>query len=184
MHVDEQESPRTVESNLDDESLATAATRDRQAFGLLYDRYSARAYGYCRRRLDTQEAAEDATSAVFMRARSAISAYRSSEAPFAAWLFAIAHYVVIDHARFQTRRRIVRWRPEADLEQGPEERAIATEAANDLRVLIGRLPPNQAEVVQLRLAGLNDQEISSALGCSDGAVRVARPARSGAYERS
>lgn len=35
----------------DDQSLAVRAKSDREAFGLLYDRYVTRVYGYCRRLL-------------------------------------------------------------------------------------------------------------------------------------
>ena len=41
-------------------------------------------------------------------------------------------------------------------------------------MLLKDLPPDQAEVVHLRLSGLNDKEIAIVLGRSHGAIRIAR----------
>lgn len=100
--------------------------------------------------------------------------YRTGDASFAAWLFAIAHNVVIDQSRAEARRNRLPWRREVDASRGPEESAVAAEAAAELRTMLKQLPPEQAEAVQLRLAGLNDKEIAFVLGRSHGAVRIAQ----------
>lgn len=156
-------------------ALAVRARIDRASFGLLYDRYVDRIYAYCYRRLQTREAAEDATSDTFLKAMAAISSYRPETGSFRAWLFTIAHRVVIDSWR--------RNRPQAPLETvaevpeagaGPEQLAIAREASRDLYALVTLLPEDQATVVHLRLAGLIDREIAEVLGRSHGAIRIAQ----------
>lgn len=100
--------------------------------------------------------------------------FRADEAPFAAWLFTIAHNVVVDHRRTATRRARLPWKRDVDESRGPEESAVAAEAVAELRAMLEMLPPDQAEVVQLRLSGLRDAEIALVLGRSHGAVRVAQ----------
>ena len=81
-----------------DEELVALAQRDqREAFGVLYDRYLPRVYGYCYRLLEEREAAEDANTDVFMRALSALPTYHAGS--FRSWLFTIAHNVITDALR-------------------------------------------------------------------------------------
>jgi RNA polymerase sigma-70 factor, ECF subfamily len=162
-------------SSRDDELLARAAQVDPEAFGVLYDRYVDRIYAYCSRRLQTRTRAEDATSQVFLRAFAGLPGYQVGRTTFRSWLFAIAYRVVIDCYRAA--------RSELSLEDagllrtpgpGPEERALANEADRDLYALIGQLPAEQEQLIQLRLSGLTDHEIADVLGKSHGAVRTAQ----------
>jgi RNA polymerase sigma-70 factor (ECF subfamily) len=91
--------PAPAWSAEDERALAIAAKTDRAAFGVLYDRYVHRVYGFCARRLRTPEEAEDATSRVFTRALAAMPGYRDDGPSFGAWLFAIARNVVVDELR-------------------------------------------------------------------------------------
>lgn len=86
----------------DDASLIAAARADPRAFAPLYDRYFQPIYRYCYVRLADREAAEDATSEIFFKALNGLSGYR--DGLVAAWLFRIAHNVIVDIHR---RRRSV-----------------------------------------------------------------------------
>lgn len=169
--------PTNAWSEEDERALAVAAKTDRAAFGLLYDRYVDRVYGYCFRRLHTREEAEDATSHVFTKALAALPRYRDEGPSFGAWLFTIAHNVVIDEYR---RRGAAPIAPTVDTgfavdsSPGPEEQTLRAEEARELRSLLSHLSADQAEVVELRLAGLTDKEIAVVVGRSTGAVRVAQ----------
>jgi RNA polymerase sigma-70 factor (ECF subfamily) len=165
--------PDAVWSNQDDLALAVAAKTDRAAFGVLYDRYVHRVYGYCYRRLQTPEAAEDATSQVFTKALAALPRFRDDGPSFGAWLFAIAHNVIIDEFRAARRAPL----PAAlsitvDDAPGPEETALVAEGMRELRAVLSQLSPEQAQVIELRLAGLTDKEIAFVLGRGHGAIRV------------
>ncbi|MGH2558776.1 MAG: RNA polymerase sigma factor [Thermomicrobiales bacterium] len=166
---------RDVWSEEDDLALAVAAKTDRAAFGVLYDRYVHRVYGYCYRLLQTPEAAEDATSQVFTKALAALPRFRDDGPSFGAWLFAIAHNVVIDE--FRAARRAL-WPAAtavtADDAPGPEETAVVAEAVRELRAVLSQLSADQANVIELRLTGLTDKEIAFVLGRARGAVRVAQ----------
>ena len=167
--------PAAGESDADDADLAVRARTDREAFGLLYDRWFDRIYGYCYRRLQTHAAAEDATSQTFLKALAGISGYRPDAVTFRAWLFTIARNVVVDVYR--------RGRPTSAIddawelqsrESGPEEQALSIETADEVHALIDRLTDVQAQIIRLRLAGLTEREIADVLGRGYSAVRSAQ----------
>lgn len=149
---------------LPDETLvARAQAGDREAFGVLYDRYLPRVYGYCYRLLGAREAAEDANTEVFLHALTALPSYRPGV--FSSWLFAIAHNVIVD----------IRRRPRADVplddlvevvDPAPslEDRTNWAVDQLTLMALLSRLSTDQQHVVALRLSGLSAVEIGEALG--------------------
>jgi RNA polymerase sigma-70 factor (ECF subfamily) len=148
---------------------------DPAAFADLYRRYVDPIYRYCFRALGTKEAAEDATSLVFAKALAALPTYRADGSSFRAWLFAIAHNAVADDVRGR--------RPTEGLEEvmaiedvapSPEERFVREEADRSVRALLAQLPPEQARVVELRLAGLTGPEVARALGRNPNTVKVAQ----------
>ena len=93
----------------DDLDLVAMARMDPAAFAPLYRRYVLPIYRYCYRRLGGHEAAEDATSQVFVKALAGLGGF--TEGSFRAWLFTIADRVVTDLYR--------RRRPSVDLEMPP-----------------------------------------------------------------
>ena len=58
-----------------------------------------------------------------------------------------------------------------------------------MRALLAALPPQQARIVELRLAGLTGPEIANVLGCSLAAVKIGQvrgygPSRSSAERKT
>ena len=159
----------------DDRALAQRTAVDRESFGILYDRYVDRIYGFCLRRLQSQEAAEDATGQTFLKALTALTSGRWGSGQFKSWLFTIAYHMIVDSVRAQTPMA-----PLADAHEvperapGPEDRALTAESDRELYSLLARLPDEQADLIHLRLSGLNDREIGDVIGKSYGAVRVAQ----------
>jgi RNA polymerase sigma-70 factor (ECF subfamily) len=158
-----------------DHQLALASRADPEAFGILYDRYVDRIFAYCYRRLQTRAGAEDATSQTFLKAFAGLPGYRPDATSFRAWLFAIAHRVVIDSYRSgRLERPLDLFASLRMTGPGPEDSALASEADRELYALVDQLPPEQEHLIQLRLSGLTDREIASVLGRSYGAVRTAQ----------
>lgn len=158
--------------------LIAHAQRDPAEFGPLYEAYFTPIYRYCFYRLGSGPAAEDAASMVFMRALEALPRFRPGprSGSFRSWLFAIAHNVVANQHRTTTRHPIAPLSAATVLLDGhpsPEESTLATEDANTIQSLLAQLPGDQRQVVELRLAGLTDQEIAHVLGRSHGAIRTA-----------
>ena len=159
-------------SDADDADLAVRAATDREAFGLLYDRWFDRIYGYCYRRLQTHAAAEDATSQTFLKALAGIASYRPDAVPFRAWLFTVAHNVVVDVYRRGCPTSALDDSPDLPArETGPEEQSLSLETQREVHAMIDRLTDDQADVIRLRLAGLTEREIAAVLGRSYSAVR-------------
>jgi RNA polymerase sigma-70 factor (ECF subfamily) len=153
-----------------DNELVRFALVDRTAFGPIYDRYAIRIYKYCYRRLGNRDDAEDATSAIFIRAIERLSSFRDGS--FAAWLFAIARTTVADRFRVKVAEPLHQTYDAADSQPTPLDVAIEAEATQSLFFLIGALPVDQREVIELRLAELTGAEIAEAMGRSVPAVKM------------
>ena len=71
-------------------------------FEILYQDYYPRVFGLCRRLLNSQELAEDATQETFMRAYRSFAKYKTDQ-PFWHWVATIANNYCIDLLRQQSR---------------------------------------------------------------------------------
>jgi RNA polymerase sigma-70 factor (ECF subfamily) len=159
----------------EDARLVVLAKTDRRAFAPLYARYFDPVYRYCYRRLGHPEAAADAAAQVFAKALAALPGYREDAPSFRSWLFAIAHNVIADDLR--ARRPVAPMTAAVHIAAAgpsPEEVAISGEAVCGVRQLLVQLPPDQRQILELRLAGLTGPEIAAALGRSLGAVKIAQ----------
>ena len=83
----------------DEVALSRAAQGDREAFGVLYERYVVRIYNYIYYRTGNTFDAEDLTERVFLRAMRHIGNYKDRGLPFSAWLYRIAHNLVANWHR-------------------------------------------------------------------------------------
>jgi RNA polymerase sigma-70 factor (ECF subfamily) len=156
-----------------DAAAIAAAIVDPRAFTPLYLRYVDPIYRYCHRRLGSREEAEDATSLVFTKALTDLPSYRAESSTFRSWLFAIAHNTVADEWRHRRPTVTVDESVElVDSRPTPEAVAMDDESGRRVRSLLARLPGEQADVVELRLAGLSGPEIARALGRSPNTVKV------------
>jgi RNA polymerase sigma-70 factor (ECF subfamily) len=147
------------------------AQQNPRAFTALYDRYFDAVYGYCLRHLGDAQAAEDAASQTFLKALAAISSYRE-RGRFRSWLFVIAHNAVLDALRARTSTLSLEAASAIhDPAASPEDQAIAVLDGAWLDAAIGRLPPAERQVLELRRAGLRGAEIAAVLGISHDAAK-------------
>jgi RNA polymerase sigma-70 factor (ECF subfamily) len=117
---------------------------------------------------------EDLTQEVFIRAWRSIGRYKPRKRPFLAWLYTIAHNLVIDHYRSKGREHLVRFQEAAPVAEGQQDPEMDSLLALDVvRRLLARLPSEQQQVLMLRFVeGFDYAEVAAALGKSQGAVRV------------
>ena len=87
--------------------LVIRAKSDPEAFGQLYQHYVDRIYNYHYRHTGNSTESEDLTSRTFYRALRSIHSYREKGASFQAWLFRIAHNLVINWYRDSGRHQSV-----------------------------------------------------------------------------
>jgi RNA polymerase sigma-70 factor, ECF subfamily len=166
--------PQAPDPGFDDEAALVARARDDPAaFARLYDALAVPIYAYCLARLGQREEAEDAASLVFAKALAALPTYRNNS--FRAWLFTIAHHTIVDMLR---RRRLMAPLEAAltlvDPAPTPEHVVVTDEVRDLLLRALADLPPDQRQIMALRLAGLTGSEIAQILGRNRGAVNVAQ----------
>jgi RNA polymerase sigma-70 factor (ECF subfamily) len=163
----------------DERRLVERARTSPDAFGRLYDQYVERVYRYAYRRLGTHPEAEDLTAQVFHRALEALPQYEWRGLPFGAWLFRIAHNLVVDRHRARAAA------PAASLDDlvavGAEPAADTPTAAEALEAqeaglaawaAVKRLPPMQQRAVVLRFArDLSHAEVGAIIGRSETATK-------------
>jgi RNA polymerase sigma-70 factor (ECF subfamily) len=156
-----------------DAVLVAAARQDPRAFTFLYDRYLDPVYRFCYVRLGSREAAEDASSDVFLKALAGLNEFRGGSFP--AWLYRIAHNVVADSYRKARPSMPMHEHYEPiDPSESPEEFVISSSEREALATALALLPEDQRVAVELQLAGWSGEQIAEALGKSPGAVRMLR----------
>ena len=150
-----------------------AAKDSKTQLAELYDEYYDRIAHYAYVRIGDRTQAEDISSEVFLKALESIKKYQERGLPMQAWLFRIAHNLVVDHLRGMRRHEVIsidsikirdESDPEVDMERKMELERL-TEA-------IKKLTEKQREVLRLRFfGGLTSKEGGNLLNKSDGAVR-------------
>ena len=154
----------------DDRTLVARARVDRAVFAELYRRYVDGVYWYCLGRLREADMAEDATSQVFAQALAALPRYQDHEreTAFRAWLFRIAHNVVVDTVRARhSDESLATMADIVDDRDLPEEMVILDEAQRAVWDLVATLPPEQRNVDELRLVGLTGMQSAAFPGWAE-----------------
>lgn len=163
---------------LSDAELARQAQRGRtEALGALYDRHQEKIFRYVRSRAFERQLAQDITEEIFLRMVAHIGSYRPMGVPFTAWLYRIAHNVVIDH----NRERLTEEQLSHELAQELPARqssnpALLVERKLEEQLLISaldKIDPLQREVIVLRfLMGYSLSETASSVEKSVAAVKA------------
>lgn len=160
---------------IDEKALLLAAQEDQEAFGALYERYVGRIYNYIFYRTGNQHDAEDLTARVFFRALRHIEHYTDRGLPFSAWLYRIAHNLVANWHRDNSRRKEVPLEEIILVRQGsehPEILLMQSEEEDNLLEIIRSLPPDRQQLLILKFVEhLSNAEIGQIMGRSEGAVK-------------
>lgn len=162
-----------------DADLVAAARRNPKEFAALFDRYWDSIFGFCYLRLGDWHEAEDVASQVFVNAMTSLPRFESRDAEdtFRAWLFGIARNLVGTSYRHTTKHTVApieRVTEMSDDSGSLDDMVVAGEEHEQLLWLMNQLPPDQRELLELRLAGLSAVEIGRVLGRNPDAVRKAQ----------
>src|SRR5688572_23978148 len=162
-------------SELDEVELVERAKDDSAAFGELYERYVKRIYNYVYYRTGNHHDAEDLTARVFARALQHIPTYVDRGLPFSAWLYRIAHNLVVNWHRDRGRRKLV---PLDEMvmstlrSEAPERITEHREEQDLLLVAIRNLPEERQQLLILKFVErLPNAEIGEIMGRSEGAIK-------------
>jgi RNA polymerase sigma-70 factor (ECF subfamily) len=164
-----------VKTGMDEAALIEKAKTDKEAFGRLYERYVEKIYNYVYYRTSNERDAEDLTARVFFRALQHIDSYEDRGHPFSAWLYRIAHNLVANWHRDNSRHPVYsvddfsRWRATSN---GPEAAAELMDDREALLSAFRRLPADRQELLILKFVEqLTNAEIGAIMDRSEGAIK-------------
>ena len=152
--------------------LERARKYDPEALGEIYNDYSEKIYYYIYRYLGEVRLAEDLTAEVFLKLLEAIKASQGPRTHLSAWLYRVAHNLVVDH--FRRRPQGESLPLEEGLVAAPGDVTVIVEkklAQQQLRAAISHLTTDQQQVIVLKFVeGLSNAEVGQVLGKTKGAV--------------
>lgn len=158
-----------------DIELVAQAALDSSAFGDLYERHVRRIYSYIYYRTGNHHDAEDLTARVFERALRHVGGFEDKGVPFSAWLYRIAHNLLANWHRDQSRRQVLPL-DERLLIHGasrhPETAAMGREEQTMLLAAVRRLAPDRQQLLILKFVErLPNAEIGAIMGRTEGAIK-------------
>jgi RNA polymerase sigma-70 factor, ECF subfamily len=162
-----------LDSETEEALVRRAAAGDAEAFADLYACHLGPVYRYFYYRVGGVDDAEDLTEQLFLKVWRAMRSYDSRGVPFSAWVFRIAHNMVVDHRRA--------WRASEPLD---EDLGIVDEAADvdaalmrrveaeELVTALQQLSPVERSVVILRFVQeMDHRAVAAIVGKSEVATR-------------
>jgi RNA polymerase sigma-70 factor (ECF subfamily) len=162
-------------ADLSENELIEQAKGDPEAFGELYERNVERIYNYIFYRVGNTSDAEDLTARTFHQALGSLRRYTDQGAPFAAWLYRIAHNLVANYYRARSRWKL------ASLEDvelmgrptdNPERAVELRERTRALWTAIGRQPEDRQQLLILKFADrLSNDEIGRIMGRTESSIK-------------
>lgn len=155
--------------------LVADAALNPEAFAEIYDLYFSRVYNYIKFRVGDPHLTDDLTSQVFETLLSKISMYQQNRGIFAAWLFAIAHNIIIDHFRRQKFSPLVYLdnHKQASSSSQPEDTVQAKELRRGLFKALNGLSDRERNILGLKFwSGLTNRKIAELTGLSESNVGI------------
>jgi RNA polymerase sigma-70 factor (ECF subfamily) len=155
--------------------LVAAQFGDETGFGMLWRELNPAVMRYLQ--VAAGDAAEDLASETWLQVVRGLKDFRGDEPGFRSWVFTIARHKVHDWHRQRGRRAAAHLDDAAAAAlraaDDTEEAALETLGTDAALRLIRALPPDQAELLLLRLVvGLEVADVARLLHKSPGAVRV------------
>jgi RNA polymerase sigma-70 factor (ECF subfamily) len=160
-----------------DQALELARAGDEHGFAVLWRTLHPPLLRYLTVR--GNEAPEDLAGETWLQVVRDLDGFQGDAQAFRGWLFTVARHRAVDQGRARATRPVVSVaephadRPE-DSTPSAEHDAVEREATAAALRLVATLPPDQAEMVMLRVvAGLDVAVVAELVGKKPGAVRVA-----------
>jgi len=154
---------------------------NQSSFEILLNRHKDRIYAFIMSKIKNRDITEDIFQDTFIKVINSLQKGNYNEqGKFLPWMMRIAHNLVIDHFRKQSKMHMVRSTDEYDIfnlldsdSATIEQEMIITQVKTDLKLLIEQLPEDQKEVLNMRyfeemsfkeIAELTGVSINTALG--------------------
>ena len=159
----------------DNELITRYREGDAACFEALLERYQAKVYGYIFSVVKDKETADDIFQDTFYKVIVTINSDQyKDENKFVHWVMRIAHNLIVDHFRRNSKMPLVPNRPESDVldnikfpDDNAEHVIMKKQTSQNIRRLVKMLPPEQRRVVILRHYGHCDfKDIAARTGVS------------------
>lgn len=158
------------------ELISLAIAGNSEAFGVLYEKYIDQIYNYIYYRTSSGKDAEDLCSRVFIRALHHIERYEDRGYPFSAWLYRIAHNLVVNWYRDKDRSNEISLTdqyPPPRMDGNVEDRIENEDEKEALLQVIADLPEDRKELLILKhVEGLTNSEIGQIMDRTEGAIKA------------
>ena len=144
-------------------------------FDVLLARYQAKVYGYIFSVVKDKDVADDIFQDTFFKVVATLnSGDYKDENKFIHWVMRIAHNLIVDHFRRNSKMPIVPNRPDCDIvdslklhDENVDQNIMRQQTHRNVRKLVKMLPPEQRRVVILRHYGKCDfKDIAARTGVS------------------
>jgi RNA polymerase sigma-70 factor (ECF subfamily) len=175
--------PAMSERNVDQQLVERAQRGDKQAFGLLVEKYQRKLARLISRLVRDPGEVEDVTQEAFVKAYRALPSFRGDSA-FYTWLYRIGINTAKNYLVAMGRRAPTSTDVEAEEAEGhdggellreistPESLLLTKEIAGTVNGAIEALPEELRSAIQLReLEGMSYEEIAKLMDCPVGTVR-------------
>jgi RNA polymerase sigma-70 factor, ECF subfamily len=148
---------------------------DENALAKLIERHQSKVYGFIYSKVMDRDVTEDIFQDTFIKVIKTLkTGSYSEEGKFLPWVMRISHNLIVDHFRKSKKMSFQRETEEfsifsiiTDSAPNIESKIINTQIINDLKKLIGELPEDQREVLNMRIyEDLSFKEISDLTGVS------------------
>lgn len=150
-----------------------AQSGDTEAFSKIYDEYFSHIYRYVYYRANKEEV-DDLVAKVFMKGWDNLGKYKFKGASFGAWLFKIAHNLVVD--QYRVHRSLEEIPADlADERASVDPRRVTDNSLNQvvLKKALWSLKEVYRNVVVLKfINGFSNQEIAEIMKRNEGNVRI------------
>lgn len=154
---------------------------DNKSFEELLNRHKSRVYAFIMSKVKNRDLTEDIFQDTFIKVINSLQKGKyNEEGKFLPWMMRIAHNLVIDHFRKESKMRKIRSTSEFDIfdvlddgSKNQEEIMIKKQIHTDLNVLVEQLPEDQKEVLKMRyfedlsfkkIAEITNTSINTSLG--------------------
>ncbi|MEC9209180.1 MAG: sigma-70 family RNA polymerase sigma factor [Bacteroidota bacterium] len=159
----------------DQELVGKYLTGDNTSFEILLTRHKNRVFAFIMSKIKNRDITEDIFQDTFIKVINSLQKGKyNEEGKFLPWMMRIAHNLVIDHFRKESKMKNIRPTDEFNIfdiindgNRGQDEEMIRKRVHADLNMLIQDLPEDQMEVLKMRyFEDMSFKEISEITGVS------------------
>lgn len=148
---------------------------DQEAFARLYDLFIDPIYRYVYYRVNSADA-EDLVETVFLKVWENIRQYKAKKRSFSAWIFRVAHNLVVDHYRSfkdKTFEELNPQMPDQNRQHNPIKTVQNVFDNEVLKKALSKLKKQYRDIILYKFVNdLSNMEIAQILDRSEGSLRI------------